>query len=160
MNMMPIRRNDRIPAIAATLGMAGLVPFVAGAILIWFAPVITFGLSVPRLVIVYGAVILSFIGGMLWGLVSAETTHDSLSGEKLQLYALAILQALAGWIAAFLPDHIALVTLAVSFALVLLVDRQAVLLGLAPVWWMKLRLRLSFVVVLSLSATAFAEALR
>ena len=59
--------SEAIPPIALWLGIGGLIPFLAPALLIWMPAsqglqgiAGTFGM-------VYGAVILSFLGGVRWG---------------------------------------------------------------------------------------------
>jgi Protein of unknown function (DUF3429) len=147
------RGGDRIPAAAALLGAAGLIPFVAGAVLVWLMPSLS-GIPVGRVVIVYGAVILSFLGGMIWGLAAAGLAQDSDDPSASSVLAVSVLPSLAAWVLVFMPQHIALWGLALAFALFLFVDRWAGTIDLTPAWWLTLRTRLTAVVVLSLLAAA------
>ena len=157
MNMIAPHRSERIPASVRRLGSAGLIPFVIGAILAWAVPTLI-GMPVGRLVLVYGAVILSFVGGMHWGLASAKLAYDPDDSDAPALFAPSVMPSLVGCGAVFMPDPLGLLTLAVAFALVLIADRWAGSRSLAPLWWMKLRLRLSLVVIASLLVTAAAAA--
>ncbi|MCX7350022.1 MAG: DUF3429 family protein, partial [Alphaproteobacteria bacterium] len=55
--------SGKIPGPALWLGLAGLIPFVAGAASLW----VNISLLPPaaglKLAIIYGAIILSFLGG-------------------------------------------------------------------------------------------------
>ena len=56
--------DTRIPAPALLLGLAGLIPFFAAAAAQWLVlPVIDSGAGL-RLAVAYGAIILSFLGGI------------------------------------------------------------------------------------------------
>ena len=67
-------RMTRIPRSAMVLGLAGLIPFLWGALTVVSEPAAEFGLRTfgPRFVgpyvgLAYGTVILSFMSGVLWG---------------------------------------------------------------------------------------------
>jgi|APTNR8051073442_1049403.scaffolds.fasta_scaffold02470_6 hypothetical protein len=147
------RGGDRIPATAALLGATGLIPFVAGAVLVWVMPSV-YGVPVGRVVIVYGAVILSFLGGMIWGLAAAGLARDPDDPSASSVLAVSVVPSLAAWILVFMPQHIALWGLALAFALLLFVDHWARTIDLTPAWWLTLRTRLTAVVVLSLLVAA------
>ncbi|GAA4003157.1 DUF3429 domain-containing protein [Sphingomonas humi] len=127
----------RIPLPALVLGLAGLIPPVAltaGALLDLglFAP------SMPGFVLTYAAVILSFLGGSWWGFASRQERPG------WGLLAIAVLPALAGWAAIFsFQPPSALFGLAAALIAALAVDALLVQRGLAPGWWMTLRVPLS-----------------
>lgn len=126
-----------IPPVARWLGFAGLLP-AAAAVALLLLPVAA---DVQRLAAhagaIYAALILSFLGGTWWGL-AARTDH-----APAALYVLAVLPSLAAWalLMALAPPRI--VALGVLLLVCLLVDRQLMTLGLAPGWWMRLRVPLS-----------------
>jgi len=62
------------PPKAAQLGYAGLLPFIAALLLIAFAGPEPARLGMQAFV-VYGAVILSFLGGIRWGAATTTTTN-------------------------------------------------------------------------------------
>ncbi len=134
----------QVPIIPRWLGLAGLLPQFACVAAVasgagewrWVALAVGWG---------YAALILSFLGGMWWGLGAA---------------GLATGQAVPGWLwfAAVVPSLLALATflpwvfghewpgsalgvLGLALLASPLVDRQ--LAGLAPPWWLLLRLVLS-----------------
>lgn len=123
------------------LGLGGLLPFLATSIGLWWRDDERF-LQVGLL---YGAVILSFLGGLVWGAVSAAVaaTGAPWSGEHSRLLVLSVVPALAGWGATFLAAPYPLLVMAVAVLAVLLVDRRLAAANIVPGWWMTLRWRLS-----------------
>ena len=140
-----------IPKMALWLGPLGLLPFLAGAVAAW-------GLPVERLpgtalaLVAYGAVILSFLGGVHWGLAAP-------AGPPLQL-GFSVLPSLVAWVAlltANLPAaDAALWLLAAAFAIMLICDLVAAGRDLTPAWYPRLRLPLSLGAVICLAAAALA----
>ncbi|GIX13550.1 MAG: membrane protein [Paracoccaceae bacterium] len=140
----------RIPSSALWLGLAGLIPFLYGA-------VVAGGLVAPPadafaarpVLTAHGAVILGFLGGALWGFACAGGRRPG--PRELSL---AVLPALWGFAAMFHPRP--LLSLALGLVLTLAVDMMAVLRGTAPGWWLSLRLPLTAVAVACLLAGALA----
>lgn len=130
------------PRPARVLGYLGLIPFVAGALLMWVPPL---AILAERAVLSYGAVILSFMGAVHWGL-AMHSTHPA---RDRQL-ALSVLPALVAWVALLLPPLAAFPVLIVSFTALNAVDRQAVAMGAAPRWYPTLRFPLTVIVVVCL----------
>jgi hypothetical protein len=137
----------RIPRAPLLLGLAGVLPFAWGALTVlipalgdWSWSTIGARLTGRTLLLLYGTVILSFMSGVNWGFATrAEGRHAAV------LYALSTLPAL--W-AVFLGFSTLL--LALGFLALLLLDRHVQKAGLAPPWWMRLRLLLTALVVLCL----------
>ena len=139
--------DTRIPRAALLLGLGGLVPFVACALSI-FTGVRLALLNDPVLALLaYGAVILSFLGGVRWGFALR------ISDEGLQARAmiLSIAPAVVAWLLLLQPSLLGLVVLPVLYVLLWLADEQLPRIG-APKWYVKLRRLLTAVVVLSLLA--------
>jgi hypothetical protein len=65
--------GQKIPAKAAILGYAGVIPFIAAVLLMLFAEPLLQQFAVEAF-LVYGAVILSFLGGIRWGAASSGDT--------------------------------------------------------------------------------------
>ena len=148
----------RIPAPALVLGLAGLVPFAWGAATV-LAPGLaglTAGLLPPHLVgatllQVYGLVILAFMAGVIWGFATrAEGREAGL------FFALSVLPPIWALLVASGPTGVALWALLAGFLALLLVDATAARAGLAPGWWMSLRLLLTAGVALCLLVGALA----
>jgi hypothetical protein len=141
-----------IPGAALFLGLAGLIPFAAGALSLW-APL---GPLVPalglHLIIAYGAIILSFLGGIRWG--TAIGPYDS-SRQGLE-FAASVLGSLAGLAAVFIPPIPALSLLIAGFLMQALWDVTSVEAGRLPGWFGKLRMLLTAGAVISLTAALIA----
>ncbi len=138
------RHGERIPAAAGWLGGNGALPFAIAAGAIWFAPAPFATMAVP-VVVVYAAVILSFLGGLVWGAVcaAAAATDEPWSDKSSRLLALSVIPALVGWGATFLPAPYPLLVMAAAILAVLLIDWRLAVANIVPAWWMKLRWRLS-----------------
>jgi hypothetical protein len=128
-----------VPKPAFVLGYAGLIPFVtmtfgpyAGLVEATFA---------EAALLAFGAVILSFMAGIQWGLAMAR--HES----TYMRLGVSILPAIVAWLALLVGGPVGLVVLAVTFALILVYDLQLVAAGLAAPWYPKLRWPLTIIVV-------------
>ncbi len=106
-------------------------------------------------VVLYGAVILSFLGGLAWGATSAATVEGRWELTHSRLLAASVVPPLIAWGAALLPPGYGLVVLALSFVGVLAIDRRLASLRMVPPWWMKLRRQLSLTVAALLLVAAF-----
>jgi hypothetical protein len=144
--------STSIPASALVLGIAGLIPFVVGAASLWVPlPPLGGDLSL-KLVVVYGAIILSFLGGIRWG--TAIGPYDT-RRHALELSA-SVLGSLAGLAAVFLPWVPALTLLIAGFLMQALWDVTSVESGRLPQWFGKLRMLLTAGVVISLTVALVA----
>ena len=141
-----------IPPSAAWLGALGLVPFVA---LTGSLPLVP-GDVKPQLVhalVAYGATILSFLGGIHWGLAIGSTAPTAAADLKGRLI-LSVVPSLVAWAALLSPPSVGLVLLAAAIAVMLVVDIRATRVGHAPAWYPRLRIPLSCAVAVSLLAGA------
>ena len=131
--------------IAKTLGYAGLIPFIIFSVGSWTGlPYISD--SIPIL-IAYAAIILSFMGAIHWG-AAMMRLHDQ--GSKY--FINSIMPALAAWLSLLMPELYALIFLLVGFILLLAYDRYVEKsLGL-PDWYIPLRITLTSIVTLCLTA--------
>jgi hypothetical protein len=129
-----------MPAGFTTLGYAGLLPFVACALATALLDGEARSFAVQALV-AYGAVILSFLGAVHWGLLlRAGEPH-----VQSQL-AVGVVPALAGWVALLLPEREALALLIVAFGGFWLYEHRAVGSRLLPPDYLSLRRSLSLAV--------------
>ena len=143
--------SRRVPLAALLLGLAGVVPFAWGALTIlvpwlgdWSLGALGSRFTGRTLLVAYGTVILCFMLGTIWGFA----TRAGGDGRGLRaglLFGLSTVPAL--W--AFFLGFSAL-ALALGFAALLALDAHARRDGLAPPWWMRLRLLLTALVVLCL----------
>ena len=89
---------NKVPRNALILGLAGLMPFVAAALCVlilepWAHPMVRFAAQV------YAVVILSFLGGVHWGLAMAAGPAGT-QGPRLFW---SVMPSLIAWPALFLP---------------------------------------------------------
>lgn len=151
---MKSETRSGIPKPAAWLGAAGVIPFLAGAAGMWLLPPAQAD-DAARLMVAYGAVILSFMGAIHWGLVMWRNDD-----ECQNWYVVSVLPALAAWVALMLPPLPALSLLAVAFILVYAFDRTAIAAGIAPPWYRALRTPLTTAVATLLLLGLLAATLR
>ncbi len=144
-----------IPRPALVLGLGGLLPFVATAIAVWHQPEIgntASSLDISEFALqalgAYGAVILSFLGGVRWG----KLLDDDARLRHWAPLALSVLPSLIGWCSLLLPPPAMLLLLIAGFAAQYALDISAVRRGELPPWFGRLRLILSSGAVLSLTA--------
>ena len=108
-------------------------------------------------IVAYGAVILSFLGGVQWGLA---VHHGAVNGPNPSLLWIGVAPSLAGWLALLQPwPTVGAVLLAVSFVVVLLIDVWLTRRGGAPVWYPRLRIPLTTAVVTCLGVAGLAAGL-
>lgn len=147
-----------VPALPRWLGLAGLLPqFTCVAVL--YAGPAEWREAALAIAFAYAALILSFLGGMWWGIAAAAPAAQ-------RRKALGWL-----WIAAVLPSFVALACflpwaldwawpepslVMLGGALLVTLGVDAKLSALAPRWWMTLRVPLSTGLGLATIATALA----
>ena len=98
----------------------------------------------------YGAIILSFMSGVLWGFATKATGQMATAS-----YVLSVIPALWAFFMTGGGPTTAAVNLIVGFLGLLLLDWHFWRLGLAPPWWMHLRGLLTAIVILSLLPLVF-----
>ena len=140
-----------MPRSALILGLAGLIPFVACALagLIGW-PGFLVGQQ-DRVMVHYGIIILAFMSGVLWGFATRANGRAATIG-----YGLSVLPALWAFFTTLGPTPVALSALMLGFAALLGLDWHFWRSGLAPAWWMRLRLILSSGVLASLALGLYA----
>ncbi|MGO8955169.1 MAG: DUF3429 domain-containing protein [Rhodomicrobium sp.] len=141
--------SQAMPLPARTLGMAGLIPFALGALAVNFAPEIK--AEAAATLLYYGAVILSFLGGIRWGFAVLEAEKASWAA-----YGLGVAPSLVAWFAAVAGGPGGLLVLAVAFAVWFFIERAAPPSLALPSWYMRLRAGLTVFAVLALAAAAFS----
>lgn len=128
-------QDPRPPSIIAIYGYLGLIPFIVPPVVGWAFP------SVARLagtvLLIYGAVILSFLGGARWGLAVRQPSPN---GWTISLAMLPSIIALALVATPSLADNWRLVGLACALALHWLWDIRSRDL---PAWYPWLRTALT-----------------
>jgi hypothetical protein len=141
-------KSSPIPQAAAALGYLGALPFVLTSFALWFVePAQTAQLI--SLLILAGAVVFGFIGGMQLGMSMLDDQGPSF----FQLLVGALVIALAAFLASGkLSSSPALVVLLLSFCAQLWIDLRSREGQHAPGWYSGLRLPLTILVVISLAS--------
>ena len=134
---------------ARVLGLAGLLPFVAGAAALALLQAPGLRLWAGTALIAYGALIASFLGGIHWGLAMQGTPPVN---TRL---AWGVVPSLLAWVAVLLPVGPGLLLLAGLLLACYAVDRPLYAsAGLGG--WLGLRLQLTGVATVSCVVGAWA----
>ena len=128
-------------ATAQRLGYAGLIPFVVGALLVWLVRADVHA-YVALALSAYAAVVLSFLGGIHWGLVMRQ---PQLSPRVLYW---GVVPSLVAWPATLMPPDAGLVLQGLMLLVCYGVDRR-LYPSLGAAAWLTLRFRLSAVAALA-----------
>jgi len=144
------------PPMALILGLLGLVPFAAGGLGVWFNGLGDLHYAMPMLVLIYGALIASFLGGVRWG----ATMQNGVTAEQPRYLVMSIIPTLLSFVALTLPITSGLVLLIIIFLSQALTDILAVNAGQLKSWFAPLRIVLSTGVCLSLTSILVEMLLR
>ena len=141
-----------IPRTPLLLGVAGLIPFAWGAATMlwephaaWTARSLGPRFAGPYIQLAYGTVILAFMSGVLWGFATRAEGQVAATG-----YALSVVPALWAFLLVGGGPVSAGVYLIAGFVGILGLDWMFWRHGLAPRWWLRLRVLLTAVVVICL----------
>jgi hypothetical protein len=139
----------KIPTGALILGLSGVLPFAWGAVTLLSEEAFNFGIENfgarfvgPLIQLSYGVIILCFMSGVLWGFATKMDEKNGSLG-----YILSVLPALWAFLSMGRGPVSDTISLIVGFLAVLLIDRHFYLLKLTPLWWMNLRIPLTFLVI-------------
>jgi hypothetical protein len=140
---------SKIPTGALILGLSGVIPFAWGAVTLISEEAFNFGIENfgarfvgPLIQLSYGVIILCFMSGVLWGFATKMDEKNGSLG-----YVLSIVPALWAFLSMGRGPVSDTISLIVGFLAVLLIDRHFYLLKLTPLWWMNLRIPLTFLVI-------------
>lgn len=151
-----------IPRAPLLLGLAGLIPFIAGALIASGLANANMGdpenggypLIVAKdgsdMLELYGTIILSFMSGVLWGFSTKAGGAIATTG-----YVLSVLPALWAFSIGSGPQSDTLFYLMAGFVGLLVLDYFFFREGLTPRWWMRLRVLLTSIVVICLAIGAY-----
>jgi glutaredoxin len=132
-----------------SLGYGGLVPFVAGLLVLAFTRDPGVRGQAELMLLGYGAVILSFLGAVHWGRLVAAPGLSM----PVPLVVWSCVPPVLGWATLLLPFAAAAPAQALLFAAVYLVDRALLTDRDAPRGYLTMRLRLTMLVVGALIAS-------
>jgi hypothetical protein len=135
------------PRVPLLLGLAGLIPFIWGAITtlspdlsLWGQQVLGGRFIGPYIQLFYGAIILAFMSGVLWGFAAKS--------DEPMGYVLSVIPALWAFFMTGGGPVAAGMNLIMGFVGLLLLDWQFWRQGLAPHWWLQLRVLLTVIVII------------
>lgn len=138
-----------IPRSALLLALAGLLPFLWGVVTLLVDPVYDLAYSnlggrfvAPYVQLNYGQVILAFMSGVLWGFASRARAE-----QAAICYALSVIPALWAFFMAGGGPVSAAMNLIFGYLGLLALDWQFWRWGLAPGWWLRLRLPMTLAVI-------------
>lgn len=142
-----------LPRTVAWLGYGGLIPFLI------LPPASLLdqqhGAVWSDALYAYGAIILSFIGALHWGL--AMSLPELSERQRSTWFSWSVVPALIAWPAVLFSPPLATPLLVFGFIAHYLQDRRLAGQTPLPGWYLPLRLRLSSVAVVSLVAGVFAS---
>ncbi len=142
-----MKASQSMPVPARAMGLAGLLPFTFGALAVCFAPEIR--AEAASALIVYGAIVLSFLGGVRWGFAMLEGGEGSWSA-----YGLSAIPSLLAWIGALTSGPEGLIILALALVLWFFAERANPPSLPLPAWYGRVRGVLTAIATVSLSAAA------
>lgn len=124
------------------LGLAGLLPFLAATAGLWLRD----DEALLRVAMLYGAVILSFLGGIQWGL--------ALRGGTVGQLCWSVVPSLVGWGALLTGPQAAPLILGAGFVAAWAFEQGRTVREALPPWFRSLRVLLTAVVVACMIACA------
>jgi glutaredoxin-related protein len=135
------RLQGTVPASGFWIGWAGVLPFVVALFGYWFGPEVRRP-DFAALFIAYGAVILTFVGAVHWGLVLGQAAGPE--GQR-RMIASGV-PAVAACVALLLPVTAGAWLLFITFAAFRLWETHADVARPLPAWYRRLRTRLTLAV--------------
>ena len=145
---------------AAVLGGSGLIPFVTLALASGLVAG-SLSHSANFAFVVYAGVILSFLGGIQWGLAMGGRNAGTLTEEEFgMLLTMSVVPSLIAWGGVYAWNSLwGVLLLATGYFLALAVDHWSYGKALIPRWFYVMRFVLTCVVVLCLSFVAIGNSI-
>ena len=144
---------EPLPRAATILGYCGFVPFAGLAAAVVVAPE-PMDARAAFALLAYAATILSFLGGVHWGLAIAASTLTT--SQRTFHLALSVAPQLLGWSALLAPLPYGFALTAIGLLSVLVIDARAARKDFAPRWFMALSWPLSSAAATALLIAAVA----
>ncbi len=150
---MSAEKSPSLPRSVAWLGYGGLIPFLVLAPASLLDP--AHGLVWSDALYGYGAVILSFVGALHWGM--AMSLPEMSERQRTKAFVWSVVPALLAWPALLVSPPVAAPILVLGFVAHYFMDCRLARQVSLPGWYLPLRLRLSGVASLCLIGGVFAS---
>lgn len=137
-----------VPPMARLLGFMGLIPFLVGGLGVWVEALGDLRFALPIMVLAYGALIASFLGGVRWG---AAMQNDKADSQPRHL-VMAIVPSLIALVAFMLPLPQAFGLLIILFTTQAVLDVTATDTGDLMAWYKPLRIWLTVIASASMAS--------
>ncbi|MDP3546839.1 MAG: DUF3429 domain-containing protein [Phreatobacter sp.] len=147
--------GEAMPAVTLWLGLGGLIPFLvlAGALVLDTSlPLVGDPDAIRQALMVYAVAILSFLGGVRWGIAMGYADGK----VAVRDFLISVIPAILGWAAALLPLGPGLWLMTAAFILLGLYDYGLACRTVAPEWYGRLRLALTAAVSAMLAMAALS----
>ena len=106
------------------------------------------GVEVSFLLRTYSAIILSFLGGIHWGIATQSSLSENQGSIKLSLHlTLSVIPSLLGWVGLFVTELAGFCIIIFGFVLALAIDLRIAQMNFMPEWYPRLRTPLTVTVV-------------
>jgi len=131
---------------AKSLGYAGLIPFIVFSIGSWFQ--LPFISDSTYILTAYAAIILSFMGAIHWGIAMSRSDE-----QNSRYFIASVIPGLSAWLALLMPQRYTIILLMIGFIALIIYDWYVEKPQRLPGWYIPMRNRLTFVVVMCLIIT-------
>jgi hypothetical protein len=153
---LPYTMNLYDKQLATRLGFAGLIPFVFLSVACWVVHPGWLGYFI-KAQLFYGIAILSFLGGLHWGV--ALMLKDRPAGEIKRALLWGVMPSIFAW-CSMIDVGIGFLVQMIGFVAAYQVDKRLYAHYELPDWFLVLRLQLTRIVVVSQALTFLAANLR
>ena len=131
------------------LGFLGLVPFIYFSFIDNYLQIFTIE-DRSTFIITYGAVILSFLGGIHWGFTLPEINNKERYDTYRSRFIISVIPSLLGWVSLFIHENHGIILLLLSYLLILFYDFITFRFSNFFIWYFFLRSILTFFAIISL----------
>ncbi|MET3116708.1 putative membrane protein [Undibacterium sp. GrIS 1.8] len=138
------------------LGFAGLIPFCLLSLACWIVHPDWLGYFI-KAQLSYGVAILSFLGGLHWGIALMSKNLNPADTRKALLWG--VIPSMIAW-CSMVNVGVGFLVQIIGFVVAYQFDKQLYLRYELPIWFIALRLKLTGVVVAALAFTFIAANVR
>ena len=130
------------------LGYCGLIPFIFSIICIIFIP--SKSIFFINISFSYGAIILTFVGAIYWGIAIKNSTKKGKVKDVNLMYIWSIIPSLLSLSFFYFSNDYRYLIIIFGYIICQLVDEYFFFLNKTSIWFIKLRRKLSLIVVTTL----------